>query len=307
MGVCRLLHGPLALQTSRRLCGRKLLGLSAGGRGVRPALEGIRDAQNLPGFFIDRRQVRQLVLQVSGKLVHVDHGLVGRGIQEPAFSVYRVRPQRRFGRQRDPGPSLHQTVNDLLFHAVGGVLLVLDHVHVTVSQQLAIDAHALLQYHREHVRPVEGNFGRPHDRPAILVNLRLRSRNHQTGAVGDGQGHLFVFLLFGGPVRAPAPRAGSLAVVPKPLIFRLRGRSFRCQGLQPSAETGRHILCQLHGQGPARDLLPGLRCHDVLLRFHGVLLRCLHHGLPVLDDLPGEGAHPAAMGTDRHPPRLVVL
>ncbi|CAN4005119.1 N-acyl homoserine lactonase AttM, partial [Dysosmobacter welbionis] len=61
LGVCRLLHGPLALQTSRRLCGRKLLGLSAGGRGVRPALEGIRDAQNLPGFFIDRRQVRQLV------------------------------------------------------------------------------------------------------------------------------------------------------------------------------------------------------------------------------------------------------
>ncbi|CAN4008751.1 DUF4252 domain-containing protein, partial [Dysosmobacter welbionis] len=67
----------------------------------------------------------------------------------------------------------------------------------------------------------------------------------------------------------------------------------RRHGFQASADTGRHLLRQLQGQGPARDLLPGLRC--------------LRHGLPVLDDLPGEGAYPAAVGTDRHTPRLVVL
>ena len=178
-------------------------------------------------------------------------------------------------------------------------MLVLNHVHVAVSQQLPIDTHTLLQHHREHVRPVERDPGGPHDRPAVLVDFRLRSGDCQAGAVGDGQGHFFVLLLLCGKLRAPAPRARS-AVVPFCLSLRRLCCHLRRHDFQASADTGRHLLRQLQGQGPACDLLPGLRRH-------GVLLRCLRHGLPVLDDLPGEGAYPAAVGTDRHPPRLVVL
>ena len=219
LGVGRLLHHPLALQPSGRLGRGKLLGLAAGGCRVRPALEAVRDPQDLPGLLVHARQVRQLVLQVPGKLIHVDHGLVGRAVQVPDLAVSWISSQPRVCRHGDPRPGLHQPVDDLLLHAVDGVLLVLDHVHVGVSQQLPIHAHTLLQDHGEHVGTIEGDLGRHHGRQAVLSDLRVFSRDLEAGGGDDGQDYLLKVLFFRGPFRAPAPGARP-AVVPLRLVLR---------------------------------------------------------------------------------------
>ena len=63
-GIGGVLHDPLGLQPAGGLSCGELLCRSRGGCGVFPALEGVRDADDLPGFLINLPQVGQVLLDV---------------------------------------------------------------------------------------------------------------------------------------------------------------------------------------------------------------------------------------------------
>ena len=290
VGIGLVFHHPLALQPSGGLGGGKFLGLAAGGGGVRPALEGVGDAQNLTGLLVDIGEVQQLVLQVPLEVVHPDHGLVRRRADVPPLPVLAVHPQRGVVGQGDAGARLHQAVNDLLLQAVDGVLLVGDHVHIRVAQQLAVHGHAALQDDGEHPRLVEGDEGGAHYRVALLVQIGGGTGDGQPLPGGDGQQHLLILLHLIFKLLTAAPGASAPLVLPGGLaLVRLHGQAVQ------AAAPGHGLL----GQGLGQHL-PRLLAQQLPL----LLVGCLDR---LLDELSRQGPHPAALAAHGLTPGLVVL
>ena len=213
-----VLHHALALQPSGALRRRELLGLAAGGGAVRPPLEAVRDADDLPRLFVHLCQIGQVLRHVALQVVHVDERLGGGVARSDDLHVLRVHPDARLVRQRDVAAGFQQLVDDLALDAVGGVLLVGDLVDVAVAQKAAIHAHVLLQDDREDVRLVEGHPRRLlddlHHRQPQLVHVRVGYRfpaHHAADgaavASGDGHGNLLVSFLRLLPLVSAAVRA----------------------------------------------------------------------------------------------------
>ena len=307
-GVGRVLHDALALQASRRLCGAELFGHAARRRGVLAALEAVRDAQELPRLLVDVGQVQQLVLQVALEVVDADHGLVRCAAQEPALAVLRIRAEVRLVREGDARARLHQAVDDLLLHPVHGVLLVADHIHVAIAQQLAVDAHAALEDDGVEVRLVERNERRLHARLAGLADAWVHPGDLQAGARRDGHHDLLELLLLARKLFAAAPGAGAAVVALRLRRFARLHFHVRHDALCRHAVHGRvrHLLRQdLPRQLPAGDILRNESAGKAARRIgEEVALRVL---LAVPDDLAGQRTHAAALLANRLAPRLVIL
>ena len=294
--VGRVLHHALALQSARRLCGRELLGLAARRGGVLPALEAVRDAEDLPRLLVDVGEVEQLVLKVALEVVDANERLVRRRADVPALAVLGIGAQFGVVRQRDPRAGLHESVDDLLLDAVDGVLLVRDHVNIAVAEELAVYAHALLQNDGVKIRLVERHHRRLHHRVPVLVQPGRRAVDVIAERRFDRQKDLLVFLLLRRPVVRAAPRA-------RPAVVALRLRLLRVHGDRVQRHAAGHFL----GHQPAGDLLLGQLLRD---QPAGKAARRVGQKVPLLrlraEHLPAQRPDSAALPAHRLPPRLIV-
>ena len=259
-GVGRVLHHPLGLQPSSGLGRGELLGCAGGGSGVLSALEGIGDADDLPGLLIHLFQVGHVLLHAALQIEHADHGHVRGAARADDLHIVLVHLDGGRVGQGDVGAGSDQLVDDLGFNPVGGVLLVCDLVDVAVPQELPVHAHILLEDDGVDVRLVEGDFGglhlNCHQGQAQLVHLvcdhlnGLRARDHIPVPLGDGGIDLLELLLALLPVACPAvgahlPAAGLGAL-------RLSGHDHRAathsgrDAVQCRAD-GLHVVRRLQG------------------------------------------------------------
>ena len=187
-GVSRVLHHPLALHPAGSLGCAALLGHTAGGRGVSASLEGIGDAQDLPALLVGLAQEGQLILQIALELIDIDHGLLSRVIEVPNLPVLRSHLQT-LGKG-GAASGLQQPVDDLLFQPVGGVLLIGDHVHIGIAQQLAEYADAALDHDGHAIGLVQGHFHRFHHRNGIARSVHRHLNGHLNDLLGLGLVHV---------------------------------------------------------------------------------------------------------------------
>ena len=213
-GVGRVLHDPLGLQSSGSLGRRELLCRAGGSGGVLAPLEGVGDADDLPGLLIHLFQVGHVLLHAALQIEHADHGHVRGATRADDLHVVLVHLDGGRIRQGDVGAGSDQLVDDLGFNPVGCVLLVCDLVDVAVPQELPVHAHVFLENDGVDVRLVKWHSGglhlNCHQGQAQLVHLvcdhlhRLRTGDHVSVSLGDGVVDLLKLLLCLLPVAGPA-------------------------------------------------------------------------------------------------------
>ena len=275
--VCRVLHHALGFQAPGRLRRCELLGLAARGGVVCAALEGIRNADDLPRLFVDLCQIGEVLLHVALQIVDVDERLRRSVARPDDLHVVRVHADAGLVRQRDIASGFEQLVDDLGLDTVGGVLLVCNLVDVAVAQEPAVHAHVLLQNDGEDVRLVERDacrlFRDRDDRQAQLVCLCLAGHFFRNDARNDApvcalnwEVDFLVFL--GGlcPLCPAAVRAGLAPAalyrrsgLPLQLVRRFLNGRFRCLRLQnrlrrrPVCARFIHRFCCQRLNGAALD------------------------------------------------------
>ena len=153
------------------------------------ALEGIRNADDLPRLFVDLCQIGEVLLHVALQIVDVDERLRCGVARPDDLHVVRVHADAGLVRQRDIASGFEQLVDDLGLDAVGGGLLVCNLVDVAFAQEPAVHAHVLLQNDGEDVRLVERDacrfFRDRDDRQAHLIRLRLADHFFRNDARND--------------------------------------------------------------------------------------------------------------------------
>ena len=202
--------------------------------------------------------------------MNANHGFLLRLGQIYGLVVLGIDSDIRLRGQGDTGAGLHQPIHNLLIQPIDGILLIGNHIHIGVAQQLPVYRHTALQYNGVNIGLVERHLGRCPRRLSVGVDLEITAGDFPTHGGTDGSEHLFQFLRLADKGCTAAEGTGILV----------------------NGGRLRHFMGQHEG-----------RVHSVLQKFH----RCRHGLFRRLTLLPSGRTHLAAAGAYGLPPRLVIL